>query len=360
MKKLTFFKIALSTVILAGFTFLSCQKEQVKNVADTPVSDETQYYNPNLSDFVTSRSGSWTTIPAGSVDALNQAIAEADAGGVIYLKAGLHTETNRVTVDKTVKIIGEDGAVLRITSTDAVSTTNPAIHVVNAPGTAIQNVEIQPFGDGAYTAVLLDNSPQSAVLSSKIFGFPLGILVEKSDRTALINNTIEGTGTDNGILVNRGKSAYIANNDISGFDIGIWACDKWGTAENNHLHLSNAGFLLCKYNALFGVTIPNSGDPIGAEFSATGWKLRNNKFTDNYYAGLSVRDGSNHNLVQNNNQYSGNGTYDISIPADEDIPGFLFIPAAFKNVIQADSDVLIQNCGIDNVIVGGTMSTDPC
>jgi nitrous oxidase accessory protein NosD len=335
--------------------FFACQKDT------TPAVDESNYYTPKLSDFAVDRSGYWTTIPAGSTNALAQAIAEADPGGIIYLKAGTHTETDRVRVDKRVHIIGETGAVLMIASLDTVATHSPAIHILNAPGAVIQNVDIRPFNNGAYTAVLLENSPGSAVLSSKLTGFPVGVLVEKSDRIALMYNTLEGTGTDNGILVNNGKSAYIADNDISGFGIGLWACDRWGTSERNNFHDNYNGTLLCKYNAVFGATIPGSSTPLGAESTCVLWKLRNNKFINNIENGLSIRDSSNRNFIESSNEYSGNVLYDIWIPADEDlIPGVLFVPAAYDNTIHAAPGVLIKNCGINNTVVGGTISPDPC
>lgn len=367
MKKSIF--LSLSVIMLTVLIFSSCQKEQVDAVADTQqqVTDDSKYYTPNLTDFVTDRSGYWTEIPAGSVDALNQAIAEADEGGVIYLKAGMHTETDRVTINKRVKIIGEDGAVLRIGSSDTVASLNPALNIYNAPGTAIQNIEIEPHGDGAVTAILFENSPQSAVLKCKISGFPMGICIEKSDMVAVIGNSLLGDLTNNGILVVNGKSAYIADNVLDGFDINIFACDKWGTAERNTSSNSYAGLLLCNYGFWIGATTPNSTDVIGALSPAVGWKLRNNKFINNLEFGLSVRDGSNLNFVESNNEYSNNVVYDIRIPADEDIniPGvlILFIPAAYKNTIHAAPGVKIKDCGIDNVINGGTLidtTQDPC
>lgn len=260
MKKLSLLLTA------ATLLFFACQKDTA------PAADESRYYTPKLSDFAVDRSGYWTTIPAGSINALTQAIADADPGGIIYLKAGMHTETNRVTVNKRVHIIGETGAVLMVKSSDTVSNLNPAIYIVNAAAAVIQNVEIRPLDSGAYTGVLLENSAGSAVLSSKISGFPLGILVEKSDRAALMYNILEGTGADNGILINNGKSAYISDNDISGFDIGLWACDLWGTAERNNFHHNNNGTLLCKYNVIFGLpyqavaiqSVPNLLVPCGS------------------------------------------------------------------------------------------------
>lgn len=191
----------------------------------------------------------------------------------------------------------------------------------------------------------------------------MGICIEKSDRMAIIGNMLSGDLTNSGILVNNGKSVYIADNTIDGFDINIFACDKWGTSERNNSSSSYAGLLLCKFAAVFGATTPNSTDPIGASSPATGWKVRNNKFTDNLEAGLSVRDSSNLNFVEGNNEYSNNVPYDIRIPADEDFLPFIYIHAAFNNTIHAAPGVLIKSCGVNNTIVGGTLvdtTVDPC
>ena len=163
--------LTLSAILLAVLTFSSCKNEQAEALPDTRVSEETNYYTPNLGDFVTTRSGYWTEIPAGSVDALNQAIADADAGGVIYLKAGLHTETGRVTVNKRVAIIGEDGAVLRVSSPDSTLAVTPGLHVLNAPGTLIKNLVIEPMEATSWCGIMFENSPQSAVLNSVISKF---------------------------------------------------------------------------------------------------------------------------------------------------------------------------------------------
>ncbi|MEZ4958306.1 MAG: right-handed parallel beta-helix repeat-containing protein [Saprospiraceae bacterium] len=363
MKKLLF--LSLSTALMAVFMFTACQKDKVEAVSDTQqqVTEETNYYTPNLGDFVTSRSGYWTEIPAGSVDALNQAIADADAGGVIYLKAGMHTETGRVTVNKRVAIIGEDGAVLRVSSPDTTAEVNPGLHVLNAPGTLVKNLVIEPIEAISGCGIMFENSPQSAVLNSDISKFKWGVLVEKSDRMAIIGNHFQGC-TANAILVNNGKSAYIGNNEIEGTaDSGIWACDEWGTMENNHFHDNASGALLCNWSVVFEVLTP-SGEPLGAIKTCIGWKLRNNKFTGNYLeGGLKIRDSAHLNLIESNNEFSDNFPYDIWIPADEDFLPIIYIPAAYKNTIYATPDVLIKDCGVDNVINGGTMvdtSVDPC
>ena len=89
-------------------------------------------------------------VPAGSNNALVQALQDAGEGGIVYLRSGLHTETAGIVISKRVILIGETGAVLKIKSTvglpdaNGVVPINAAIHVLNAPQTNIQNIDIQP------------------------------------------------------------------------------------------------------------------------------------------------------------------------------------------------------------------------
>lgn len=85
--------LLFSAIFLAAILFTACQKDLADEV-DEPqkVTEETNYYTPRLTDFLTDRSGYWTEIPAGSVDVLNQAIADADDYGVIYLRGCLKNQ----------------------------------------------------------------------------------------------------------------------------------------------------------------------------------------------------------------------------------------------------------------------------
>ena len=361
------FFLLVSAALTVALFFTSCQKEHVTTEATLAAPftiDESNYYTPNLSDFdidMDDRSY-WTTIPAGSTDALQAAIDNADPGGIIYLRAGIHRETQRVTVNKRVAIIGEDGAVLVISSVDTTVEVNPGLHVLNAPGTLIKNVDIEPLEASGWCGVMFENSPRSAILASKISNFLWGVLVEKSDQIAIIGNHFLDI-TSNGVLVCNGKSAYIADNEFEGIaDIGLWACDEWGTMERNNFHDNVNGVLLCNWPGVLGVLTP-SGEILDALKTCTGWKLRANKFTNHADAGLNVRDGSHWNMIEMSNEYSNNAAYDIRIPADEDLLPLIFIPAAYNNTIHAAPGVIIKDCGINNTIHGGTLvdtSLDPC
>ncbi len=359
MKKLRF-----SALLFWGtLTFFACLKEQ--NPANTPAQEDKNYFVPDMKTFSLSRSScDWTTLPAGSADALAEAIANTCEGGVIYLKSGIHTESQSVVIQKSVKIVGEAGAVLKVQSelspVDTATGNIPvhaALHILNAPGTLIQDIAIEPLGSDGGAAILIENASQSAVIHCNITAHQFGIILEKSDRIALMRNTIvvssawqTGLVSDaHGIVVMNGKSAYASDNDISNALFGIWACDKWGTCERNSTHENYIGIILCK--------VPNGsmrlpgGQVTGAEFSATLWKTRQNHSYNNFDAGYLIIDGSNNNLLENNDG-GNNATYDYEIVGDSYRFGF-FTPFAFDNILYAKPGQTVKNCGQNSTVIGG-------
>ncbi len=56
------------------------------------------------------------TLAAGSTDGLADAIDEAGHGGTVIVESGLHEESGGVTVEFPVSIIGEPGAIIRVTT----------------------------------------------------------------------------------------------------------------------------------------------------------------------------------------------------------------------------------------------------
>ena len=383
-------KIELCLCLFASILlYSSCQKDlAVQEPVQLSKTDESQYYTPskayldNLDALtrhseVSNRAAScnWVEIPAGSINALAQALNNVCAGGVIYLKTGVHTENNAITISKSVKIIGEAGAVLKVksslTASDPVTgawAMNPALHILNAPRTAILDLDIQSFPVDGSTAILLENSMESAVIRCKIGKFQSAILVEKSDRVAIMRNTVVSTtawqngvfSSGESIVVINGKSAYISDNEVSDAVFGIWPCDKWGTVERNYTHGCFLGIILCKVPP--GAYILPSGRGAGAEFASTSVKTLNNKSTDNQW-GILVIDGANNSLLVNN-ELARNAAYDIELTTDTYRFGFL-TPMSFDNIVNAGSfqTVRIKDCGRNNQVTGGVRVntvTDPC
>ncbi len=382
-------KITSSILLLATLFFIGCQKDlNVKeSVQPTQLIDESHYYEPskellasydalrNPSALSTRAACDWIEIPAGSTDALAKAVNDACAGGVIYLKTGIHTETKEITIIKSVKIIGQAGAVLKIKSSLRSSnpatgniTPNIALHILNAPRTLIQDLDIQPIDADGGLAILVENSFESAIINNKITNFQFGVFIEKSDRIAIMKNTVKvstawQTGKSDagaGIFVINGKSVYIAENTVSNGVFGIFASDQWGTSSQNTSFGNYIGIVLC--NATKTLILP-SGQLTGSLIPAAGWKIRNNNSTDNLNVGYLIIDGANRNILENNNA-ARNGSYDMELTTDTPRFGFL-APSSFDNTVNAGAypNIRIKDCGRNNKVTGGikvNTTTDPC
>ncbi len=379
---MSFFRISL----FAALVITSCQKPNDASVATQP-SDENLYFKPTdaylqkLQGYidntsVTARDAcSWTEIPAGSTDALAAAIKNACVGGVIYLKAGAHTESSSLVVDKTLIFVGETGATLKIKSqfsatVGGITTFKPAFHVYNAPNSAFVNLDIQALDTVGGVSILFENSGQSGVLLSKFTNFQFSVVMERSDRMTILKNTIIATdawkrGTLQqvmSILNISGTSQYIAQNDISNGTHGMFVSDKWSTVENNYAHNNNFGLVICAY-ASSSAILPN-GNLTGIAKEGIGIKVRNNKITDTANRGILVISGANNNIFDNN-EIARSGIYDIELASDTRRLGFLQV-ATFNNTVNVGSfpNIKIKDCGNNNKINGGGVmvntATDPC
>jgi hypothetical protein len=177
------------------------------------------------------------------------------------------------------------------------------------------------------------------------------IVVSGAWQTGLVSDA-------HGIIVMNGKSAYVSDNDISNALFGIWACDKYGTCERNSTHENYIGVILCKVPS--AMRLPG-GQVTGSAFSGTLWKTRQNHSYNNFNAGYLVIDGSNNNLIENNDG-GNNGSYDYEIVGDSYRFGFL-TPFAFDNTLYAKPGQTVKNCGVNNTVVGGVevdTSLDVC
>jgi nitrous oxidase accessory protein NosD len=370
-------------MLFALISFFACQKEKTEsgNNNTLTTNEEEHYYRPNLAELTalpTDRSSCyWTEIPAGSVDVLASAIANACDNAVIYLKAGVHTENQRINISKPIKIIGENGAVLKLSTTSAVYTdegnflTNPAIYVTNTTRVLFQNLDIQPINSEGATAILLHNAIESAVIGCKITNFQVSVLLEKSDRAAIIRNTIVGGSgwltlpmEVIGITVVNAKSAYISDNDISNAIFGIWACDQWGTCERNNLHGNLVGINLC--NVPMYYQLP-SGSVTGALTPGSYFKVFQNKAIANFDCGIMIIDGANNNTLIGN-EVTGNGlsplsgiATDVEIFGESNIFGFT-TPTSYNNYVDLSSSPTstIRNCSAGNTIVSGVLMNGGC
>ncbi len=309
-------------------------------------------------------------VPAGSNNALVQALQDADEGGIVYLRSGLHTETAGVVISKRVILIGETGAVLKIKSSvglpdaNGVVPINPAIHVLNAPQTAIQNIEIQPVDNDGGTAVLFENSPLSASMFNTFRQFQFSVVVEKSNQMTIMGNKVFGSTLWQttprvlfaGILVMNGKSAWIADNEVANSLQGIFMGDEYGSTVQNNVHNNFIGINLCDVIPNT-VRLPN-GQLTGTPIPTSNWKVRNNQSNNNLNTGYVVIGGANNNILEGNTS-TGNGVLDYELAGDTRRLGVLQF-ASFNNRVTANATQKVKNCGNNNTVIGGIISSDPC
>ncbi len=304
-------------------------------------------------------------VEAGSNNALAQALTDASEGGIVYVRAGLHTETEGIVVSSKATIIGETGAVLKIRSfvslmnlTTGVTDIYAGLHVLNAPQTLIANLEIQPIDSNGSTAILFENAPLSAVMNCTIKSFMFSVMVEKSDQTSIMGNVITGStlwqfnpGLMAGIANLSGVGTWIANNDIQTTFAGIFLSDQKGKAVKNKVKKGHHGVVLCHI-------IPNSiklpkGNKTGGEYSTNSWTITDNQSNDNKAIGFLVVDGSYSNILSGNTT-SGNGLFDIHLTKDSTKYSPSKTSAAtHDNTVIANSTQKVKDCGINNHVTGG-------
>lgn len=321
-----------------------------------------------LDDNIDFRSGLTVEVPAGSVDAISDAIVEAGEDGQVILKAGEHLESNTIIINSSVKIVGEKGAIVK-TNTQTVAITGvlqPAIHIMNQQGVVVRGIEFlnqDPLGG---TAILIENAPRTQIIKNSFSAFEIGVFIEKSERVIVNSNTFEtslgwtnGPGLPGyGVAVVNGKNARIINNVVSSSLFGIWACDGAGWYLNNKTFGNYVGMILCKVPQAFPLP---SGEITGSIFSANNWLTIFNESYDNLNAGFLVIDGANRNFLSSNFA-KNNGTYDIELVGDSERFGFL-TPTSAANRVYSRSDMTIKDCGEGNKVRGGIMvdnEIDPC
>lgn len=307
---------------------------------------------------------------APGVNGFAAALAEAGLGGTVVVEPGVHVEAGPVVVTAPVTILGKPGAVLETATFPATSyplEVTPAIHVLGTGGVTVKGLEIRPpEGSVGNTGVLLEDAPGCAVSGNRISAVQFGILVQRSDDVAIVDNTIAAASgwavgefpEGHGIVVIAGARATVQGNNVSGATFNIWACDRDGSLAKNVVSDGLAGVVLCKVpDGNFRI----SGGEAGAPTSAVGWQSTKNVATGNVW-GYLVIDGANNNTLANNDAFA-NQLYDIELTGETDRFGAP-LPTSFSNRVTAGSskNLVIKDCGVDNEVDSPTIDTgaDPC
>ena len=314
--------------------------------------------------FVLGANAFAVTVPAGSVDGLADAIAEAGPGGEVVLAAGIHQITSTVLVDIPVSIVGEEGAVLESATPmveDGPTIIEAALHIKGADGASVRNLTIQaPAGATANTGILIESSADVKVMDNQIIAHQQGILIQRGDRALVKSNAIQIVSdpeyvgvVENGIVVINGKNVNVKDNWVSGATIGIWLSDENGDASGNTTQGNALGFVLCHPR---GFVI--SGELVSADFSATGWTVYQNNSVGNMW-GYLVVDGCSKNILTNNSA-ALNSMYDMELTGDTMRFGFL-APKSYDNIVVQGLNykgLKIKDCGENNRIYGHVNRVD--
>jgi nitrous oxidase accessory protein NosD len=303
------------------------------------------------------------TVPAGSVDQLAAAIAEAGPGGEVVLAAGLHKISGTVMVDIVVSIVGEEGAILETANSTDDEGVKPALYIKGADGVRIQNLIIQtpldPNVAPASNGILIENASDVQIIDNQIAGHVNGVLVEHGDRALLKGNAIKTTA--HCIVVINGDDVSIQDNWLSGpiTGTGLWVGGERGDISGNTFQGCGIGLLLCTPR---GFLI--SGEVRMTDTPATGWMVYQNNAVGGAWGYLAF-DGANNNVLMNNSA-ALNANYDIELGGESSRFGFVS-PTSFDNtVIQGlkYKGLKVKVCGIDNQAQGHVnlvdTTEDPC
>ena len=309
------------------------------------------------------RGRSIVVLPAGSTDALEDAILSAGEGGVVVVKAGMHTESETVSVPFSVRIVGEPGAMLEVdteASNSLPEVVEPALHILDADRTLIWGIHIKtPSSATGSTGILIENSKHVVIAKNTIENHQFSVLIENGDHARIWKNeviaTTDGLGGAldrvHGIVVINGEKVHVVGNMITNAILGAWACDGPGKYMRNTTQGNVIGLILCKVPASL-YRLPG-GNLVGADFSGNHWLVAHNQSMNNFNVGYLVIDGANNNTLVNNDA-SGNTSYDIELTGDSERFNF-FTPFSFENKVVAGmfQSISIKDCGVDNTVIGG-------
>lgn len=367
-------------IALLGLTLTACQKELPKQVdpaedqqaiIDAVEMEVQQALNEGLELQLRSTNpipADAVELPAGSVDGLAAAIAQAGAGGTVLVKAGEHLERSTVTIWEKVAIIGEEGAVIISSSRgmETIGVVEPLLHVNGASGVMIHGLEMRADSDHGGTGILLQNAPRAMVSENTLENFGIGIANHYGDHSFIYRNKVVGSSawlsdpaiSVLGIVNINGQRVRLFNNETSNAVFGLWACDEKGLASGNIGHSNFIGLIVCKVPP--ALPLPD-GSVAGSDRPGGDWILHHNETNGNFHVGIIAIDGANDNLFVMN-RAANNADADIELAGDSERFGFL-TPTSVNNRVISGPNISIKDCGVNNKVTGGDLidtALNPC
>jgi len=361
--------------------FIACEKDKVTSTNTT--SQEVEYIETaeqqlaeierlvSQDDFAGERKV--VDLPAGSINGLQAAIDEAGPNGIVNVKSGSHVEETTVNVNFTVRIIGEDGAVIE-SNYPGVKTppivVNPVIRIENGNFVHVRNIQFVPgteSGEGN-VGILVHNADYAYIKDNDFQGYQVAVIVDDSDFAFVQDNTANGLFSEGYVLplsigiANLGDTyARTKNNHMTDFGTGYFASGSNGIYSGNTAEGGQTGFFYCTGIGL--ASFPD-GTPISASESANNWVGIFN-LAKNTGIGHLIIDGVNNCKIISN--YAENcSAYDVEFVG----PTLRFgtpepLPTTFENLFidGSSTDIEVKDCGLDNIIIGGQLVDiveDPC
>jgi hypothetical protein len=284
----------------------------------------------------------------------------------------MHTESSGVLITAPVSVMGEPGAVLKVTTTpdpDFPATVDPALYIKGTNRVRIDGLEILPTGPIGNTAVYIENTNGVRISNNTMRDYQVSVLNQFGDHTRIDGNEVFASlawltgeiAEADGIIAMNGSHVHITNNMVTNALLGIFPSGSKGYMTGNTATGNFIGVILCNIPAE-SFELPD-GSLVGSTVSATGWQVSNNTAHDNFDAGYMVIDGANNNNLANNAAWN-NGTYDIDLVGPSLRFGFP-TPTCFENNVEAGQhqNILIKDCGENNQINGGILvdnNVEPC
>lgn len=323
--------------------------------------------NPN-EDILRSR-GAEVHIPAGSVDALQDAIDAANPGDVIVLEAGDHMESGPIVIGKTVSLIGEKSSNLifsNIPSTNGLSF-NAAIQInETGSGSMIKKINFKTGDPIGGTTIFVNQASTVKILQNHFENWQVALFGHKATRMIVTQNIMNAstawqTGAipeSHGILLSDGVNNQLVLNTITGGLDGIFTGGMKGIDFSNSTSGCYIGQILCHVPSdAYSV----NGVLIAVDAPTNNWWLKYNKADYNLGIGFLIIDGSFSNFLYGNSAL-GNGIYDIELAGDSYRFGFL-TPRCVNNTVFALKNQVVKDCGENNHVYGGKRVNtylDPC
>lgn len=319
------------------------------------------------SPLLHSRSGKVVHLLEGSENALEQAVQDAGPGGRVIVDAGMHKETGWVTIKHRITIEGEEGAVVVLENPllpDLPGELAGGILIHGGDNSVIRGIRFEGNDAGAGSGIIVRSGDRIAIADNSFSNIQFPITIDRGDYGTIRDNELELNlawtefpAGSTGITVINGKNTYVIDNVVSGALFGIFISGKgvinWGNTSTYCVF----GQIICNF---FGANYPD-GTPLKAEVPGNHGLYVSNNNSENFYAGILVIDGANHNVLLAN-KGANNAVVDMDLVGDSERFGF-FTPTCWKNRVYSFADQTIKDCGDQNRINGGILLDDatlPC